>query len=123
MFAACNEAAQTDVGGVVEARSPAGVGAGVPSALSSHRQMRAHDAALRPLMGDSGVVGGQDPFPYVQFALADIDELDGMVRTSLHRDEEQLQVDVSEHLLTAMVRELAVDIEAIDSRRQSSGGQ
>ena len=46
-----------------------------------------------------------------------------MVRTSLHRDEEQLQVDVSEHLLTAMVRELAVDIEAIDSRRQSSGEQ
>ena len=63
----------------------------------------------------SGGTDGRDPL--ASFAITDIDELDSLLRTSLSRDDEKLHVGVSDSLLAAMVRELANDIHAMDSRR------
>ena len=126
----CNEASASDAARARPLAPPGVAALGTPEKLSYHRQTRAHEAALERLAnamvpsagGGGGVAGGvagvlMEEEGHVVMALDDIEELDGLVQSSLREREEELQVALSDAVLQRMVGEVATELAAIGERR------
>jgi len=120
--AMCNEGTDSTARSVPPA--PPGVSRQpAPEALTSHRQARAHGAALDRLA--SAAAGRSQPSGGVpleeeeqaRLQLGDIEDMDGLVQTSLREQQDGVQVELGESLLTNLLGEVVAEMIDIDARR------